>query len=66
MKTNDGKLVDDFDDACHNCGVSRAEGYRLMAAGHFDTFLVGRRRKATRKAQQKLVDYLQRQSAKAA
>jgi excisionase family DNA binding protein len=63
---NEGKLVDSFDEACENVGISRAQGYREVAAGNLKTFMVGRRRKVTKEAQRKFVELKQRESAKAA
>ena len=63
---NEGRLVDSFDEARSNIGISRAQGYREVAAGHLETFMVGRRRKVTKEAQRKYVQLKQRESAKAA
>jgi excisionase family DNA binding protein len=63
---SEGKLVDSFDEACANVGISRAQGYREVAAGTLQTFMVGRRRKVTKDAQRKFVELMQRKSAKAA
>lgn len=62
----EGKLVDSFDEACINIGISRAQGYREVAAGNLETYMDGRRRKVTKEAQRKYVQLKQRESARAA
>ena len=62
----DGRLVDSFDEACANVGISRARGYREVAAGNLQTFLLGRRRKVTKEAQQKFVLLKLRESGETA
>jgi excisionase family DNA binding protein len=62
VNSGNGKLVDSFDEACNNLGISRAKAYREVQAGTLRTYLDGRLRKVTRKAQADYVALKQRQS----
>lgn len=54
-----------FVDECGNHGISRRAAYRLMAQGHLDTFLVGRRRYVLVESLRALPDRLGAASKKA-
>lgn len=58
MKQKSDKLSYPLEDAFDLIGVNRSAGYNLMRDGKLETFKLGKRRFATRKACEKCVELL--------
>ena len=62
MKKEAEKLSYPLEEAFEVIGVNRSAGYNLMRDGKLETFKLGKRRFATRKACEKCVELLVRES----
>lgn len=62
MKEKSDKLSYPLEEAFELIGLNRSAGYNLMRDGKLETFKLGKRRFATRKACEKCVELLVRES----
>jgi hypothetical protein len=62
VKKETEKLSYALEEAFDVIGVNRSAGYKLMADGKLETFKLGKRRFVTRKACEKCVELLVRES----
>ena len=62
MTKDTNKLSYPIEEAFEIIGVNRSAGYKLIADGKLESFKIGKRRNATRKACEKCVELLARES----